>query len=123
MRTVAEDGWPAVRMAVFQRDGGCIANRADIFGKDVAQDHCRNNYARPLIDAMECEFDHVKEQQAMGIKAPDDEAHGVAACAWHHRLSQAWRSDSAAHRGLIRRYLARLYPAVWQELLSDAQPG
>lgn len=121
MMTVEQDGWPAVRHAVFWRDGGCIAHRADIFGADVAPDHCRNSYAQPLRNGRECEWDHVKERSAMGMKAPDDEAHGVTVCAWHHRLSQKWRSDSAAHRGQIRAYLTRLYPEIWG-LLSDGEP-
>lgn len=59
------------------------------------------------------EFDHVKERLGAAFKAPNDEAHGITVCSWHHRHSRSWRSDSKANRTLIREYLRRLYPAVW----------
>jgi hypothetical protein len=97
-----DHGWPALREHVFRRDGRCVATRADIFGDDVAPDVCSDW----------SEFDHIKEQIG-GPKAPDDEAHGVRMCSWHHRLSQEWRATSKPHRQAVRDYLRKLYPEVW----------
>lgn len=108
------DGWPAVRLAVFRRDRGCIAVNQQVFGADTAPDLCANKFGTRIdpADWDLLEFDHVKEGLG-GPKAPDDEAHGVAVCPWHHRLSSVWRSDSALHRLAERAWLARHYPAVW----------
>lgn len=69
-------------------------------------------------DAGECSgrltLDHVKEELAMGVKAPDDEAHLISLCERHHVETQAGANWATSHRDLERAYLARLYPWVWQ---------
>jgi hypothetical protein len=96
--------WPALKEAVNRRERGCIARRRDIFGADIASDRC---------DGGTLEFDHIRED--IGGQRYDDEAHGIAVCGWHHRLSAKWRSDSKEHRAVERAYLAKLYPTVWEE--------
>lgn len=98
-----QHGWSWLREQTFARDGGCIAVQSRIMGDRVAPDGCTG----PL------EWDHVKEQLKAGQKAPDDEAHGVTVCAWHHRHSRSWRSDSKVNRERIREYLRGVYPTVW----------
>ena len=95
-----QHGWQWLRETVFRRDGGCIAPGMG------APDGCTG----PL------EFDHVKEALRAGVKAPNDEAHGVTVCAWHHRHSRHWRSDSKVNRQRIREYLGRVYPTVWSRV-------
>lgn len=113
--TAETHGWPAVRRATFSRDRGCVAVQSRIYGDDVAPDLCRNQYGQAVRwdDPTQLEWDHVKESQAMGVKAPDDSAHGVMVCAWHHRLSNRWRIDSWVHRQKIRDWLRSHYPGVW----------
>jgi hypothetical protein len=108
---VAEHGWPAVRSAVFGRDGGCVAGQPRIFGRDAADDGCRSQWGQRIDwdDWDQLEWDHVTQENVRH----DDEAHGVAVCPWHHRLSQAWRSDSRRHRAALRRWLAKHWPEVW----------
>ncbi len=101
--TAEQHGWSWLRQQVFARDGGCISQQSRIFGKQTAPDACTG----PL------EFDHVKEHLKAGAKAPNDEAHGVTVCAWHHRHSKHWRSDQKANRIFIRAYLRGVYPTVW----------
>lgn len=115
MLTVRNDGWVQVRSAVFKRDVGCVATQWRIFGNNIAPDMCRSRWGTPIEwdDWSELEFDHVKENLEASNKAPDDEAHGVAVCPWHHRLSQVWRSDSKFHRERLRDWLAKAYPEVW----------
>jgi hypothetical protein len=116
MMTVRDDGWIAVRTAVFTRDVGCVAGQFRIFGKAAADDGCRSRWGSRIEwdDWSELEFDHVKRDAKAGDKAPDDEAHGVAVCPHHHRLSQVWRSDSKVHRMMLRDWLAKHYPEAWQ---------
>jgi 5-methylcytosine-specific restriction endonuclease McrA len=105
--------WQALRLTVFTRDGGCIAVRGDVFS-DPTTEPCRDRWGSVIqpTDWTALEFDHVKPLGG-GHKAPDDDAHGVAACPQHHRLSTTWRTDSSEHREAIRAYLTRLYPEVW----------
>ena len=97
-------GWDAVRRAVFNRDMGCIV---------------------PYVDAGEsrpCKgmptLDHVPERgrNAYGRKAPDDEAHLVTVCMYHHTGIQ-WPER---HRELEREYLARWWPDIHGEAEGDA---
>lgn len=115
MMTAEADGWESVRRATFRRDIGCIAGQPRIFGVNIAPDMCKDAFGNPMRwdEWRLLEWDHVKEDLRAGVKAPNDEAHGVAVCPWHHRLSQRWRSDSKAHRAAIRDWLARHYPEVW----------
>lgn len=112
MLTVERDGWPEVRHAVLRRDAGCIANQHRIFGGDLAIDACANKWGTPLegLALDQLELDHVTQN---GVRY-DDEAHLVSVCAWHHRLSQVWRSDSRFHRALERGWLAKQYPEAWR---------
>lgn len=110
MITAQKHGWDALRRAVVARDRYCISKRVDVFFDMTAHDQCRDGFGWPTLDL---EFDHVKQELAAAKKATDDEAHGVAVCAWHHRLSKEWRSDSKEHRTVIRAYLRKLYPGVW----------
>jgi hypothetical protein len=112
VKTVQGDGWPAVRAAVFERDGGCLATSFQVFGSDVASDLCRNRYGDTVRydDLKWMEWDHVREGVAEA--RINDEAHGVTVCAWHHRGS-GWRIDTKAHRAKVRGWLAKHYPEVW----------
>lgn len=112
---VETHGWTVVRSAVFGRDGGCVATQPRIFGSDVAPDRCRGRFGQDVEwdDWDQLEFDHVRPHS--GGARPDDEAHGVAVCPWHHRLSQVWRSDSRRHREALRSWLASHYPDAWPD--------
>lgn len=109
----AKDGWPRLRLHVFARDRGCVAVQPAIFGSDIATDQCRDaqGFLMAWNDFFKLEFEHVKEAIG-GLRASDDEAHGVAACPWHHRLGR-WRVDTKERRAVTRAYLASLYPEVW----------
>lgn len=114
-------GWAKLRTVTFRRDLGCVAVQPRIFGEGIARDQCRDGM-RNLIrwdDLFRLEWDHVKEQLAAGKRPPNDEAHGVMVCAWHHRLSTQWRTDTTEHRQVLRRYLADHYPDVWAEWLAN----
>lgn len=113
------DGWTAVRRVVFHRDKGCVAVQRSIFGDDVATDICRDGWGNPMPwnDTFRLEFAHVKEEIAASLRATDDEAHGVAACPWHHRLGR-WRLDTKGRYDTLRGYLRKLYPKEW----SSATP-
>ena len=76
---------PELRLAVFRRDGSCVAPRLG------ATDWC----AGPLT------LDHVKEQPMMGKRAPSDRAHLVSICRHHHL--DGW---ATAHRPELRAYIA-----------------
>ena len=76
---------PALRLAVLERDQGCVARQ---LGADAAD--CRS----PLT------LDHVKDQPMMGKRAPSDAAHLVTLC-WPHHLD-GW---ATAHRPELRAYL------------------
>ena len=114
--TAEKDGWEALRLVTFRRDKGCVATNPNIFGKDVAPDLCRDKdgWIIPATALHKMEFDHVREDA--GGRRYDDEAHGVTACAWHHRLSTKWRTDTAIHRAVLRLYLSDRYPDVWPDL-------
>lgn len=96
--TAEKDGWTWLRETVFRRDGGCVGPSLG------APDGCTG----PL------EFDHVREK--IGGERLDDEAHGITVCAWHHRHSRQWRSDSKVNRSTIREYLRGVYPEVWSRV-------
>lgn len=76
---------PTLRIAVLERDQGCMAPRLD-------------------PDAGPCEgrltLDHVKDQPMMGKRAPSDMAHLVTLCERHHLGRWA-----TSHRPLLREYL------------------
>ncbi len=90
------DGWPALRIRVFNRDMGCIVPTVD------------PEYSYPCKGMPT--LDHVPErgQNGLGTKAPDDEAHLVTVCMYHHTGRQ-WPEG---HRELERAYLARWWPEV-----------
>lgn len=91
------DGWTALRVRVSNRDLGCMAPRLDL---------SENRPCKGMLT-----LNHVKEEPMMGKKAPDDEAHLVTVCAYHH-IDGGW---ATSRRGLEaqRAYLTRLYPMVW----------
>lgn len=88
------DEWEALRRKVFNRDLGCIVPYVD-------PENDRPCKGMPTLD-------HVPERgkNALGKKAPDDEAHLVTVCAYHH-TGQLWPET---HRELERAYLARWWP-------------
>ena len=77
---------PELRIAVLERDAGCVAVR---LGADPAD--CRS----PLT------LDHVKTELRLGKRAPSDAAHLVAICRGHH-LDTPW---ATSHRPALRAYL------------------
>lgn len=79
---------PALRLAVLERDRGCLAVR--IGGQDPA------TCAGPLT------LDHVKDAPRMGLRAPSDERHLATVCRGHH-IDTGW---ATANRPLLRQYLA-----------------
>jgi hypothetical protein len=76
-----------VRLAVLQRDGGCLA--VILGGQDPA------SCAGPL------QLDHVKDAPRMGVRAPSDPAHLATVCRGHH-IDTGW---ATANRPLLRKYL------------------
>lgn len=91
---------PDVHAAVVRRDGGCVAMLL------AASDGCRNAWGYPvplteMVRGIGIELDHVKDQPAMGVRAPSDPAHLVALCHHHHQGGWATRN-----RPLLRSYLA-----------------
>jgi hypothetical protein len=80
---------PALRLAVLERDGGCLA--VVIGGVDPS------TCAGPL------QLDHVKDQPMMGRRAPSDMAHLATVCR-HHHIESGW---ATANRPLLRAYLRR----------------
>jgi hypothetical protein len=129
------DGWPAVIDRVLSRDGRCIY--ADVgpiirIGVSIERgltDHfCRDLYGEPipwhrlrasvadLHRRRAVELDHIKEELAMGIKAPDDEAHLVVAC---HGAHHGGLSTSDAGREFSRRWLSTIYPQVWARFVQN----
>lgn len=89
-RRKADPVTPEVRLAVLERDGGCLAVR--IGGQDPA------SCAGPLT------LDHVKDAPRMGRRAPSDAAHLATVCRGHH-IDSGW---ATANRPLLRAYLARV---------------
>lgn len=100
--TEAQDGWEALRAAVFSRDGGCMAPRLD-------------PHAGPCGGRLT--LDHVQHQMMFGRRAPHDEAHLVAECERHHIWAQSGVNWATSHRPLLREYLRGLYPEVagWRD--------
>lgn len=83
--------------------------------REYANSDCHDQWGNPMPwnDWSRLEWCHIKQSAMAGRKAPNDEAHGVAGCPWHHRLSRPPRLDSTVVLGLVRIYLAACYPAVW----------
>lgn len=73
-----------LRLAVFERDGGCVAPRLG------ATDDCAGRLT----------VDHVKDQPRMGKRAPSDMAHLASLCYRHHL--DGW---ATSHRPELREYL------------------
>lgn len=96
-------GWDALRRKVFNRDMGCIVPDID----PHEQTPCKG---MPTLD-------HVPERgmNALGRKAPDDEAHLVTICAYHHTGRQ-WPEQ---HRELERKYLAKWWPIHAERDLTE----
>jgi hypothetical protein len=80
---------PELRLAVLERDRGCVAAKFD--------EEWRFCLGRLTLD-------HVKEQPRMGLRAPSDLGHLVALCEYHH-LESGW---ATSHRPELRAYLAAL---------------
>lgn len=84
---------PDVRLAVFARDGGCVAVR---LGEDPAS--CSGRLT----------LEHVKDALRMGKRAPSDTAHLVALCEGHTedgaRAGHQWNT-AREHRQAVRAYL------------------
>lgn len=130
------DGWPAVIERVLSRDGRCVyADTGPIVRIGVSiqrglTDHfCRDAYGAPiswwrapairdLHVRRAVELDHIKEELAMAIKAPDDEAHLVVACYGAHHGGLA---TSDAGRLFSRSWLAAIYPTVWATFIERQQ--
>jgi hypothetical protein len=74
---------PELRLAVLERDGGCVAF-------EWATDACKGRLT----------LDHVKDQPMMGKRAPSDMAHLVTVCEHHHL--DGW---ATSHRPELREYL------------------
>lgn len=88
------DGWEAVRRAVFNRDMGCVVPTIDPTNRYPCKGY-------PTLA-------HVPERgkNALGKKAPDDEAHLVAECAYHN----VDHPEGRDLREKQRQYLARWWP-------------
>lgn len=84
---------PDLRIAVFTRDGDCVAPRLD---PDAGP--CRG----PLT------ADHVKDEPRMGVRAPSDAAHLVTLCEGHHLDTRAGANWATSHRPELREYLRRV---------------
>lgn len=100
--SVESHGWEALRRKVFNRDMGCIVPTVDP----------RNGYPCKGMPTL----DHVPERgkNALGTKAPDDEAHLVVICTYHH----TGRNWPEGHREQERAYLAKWWP-VHREAEDD----
>lgn len=106
-----QHGWATLRRVIFARDGGCVAGQWRVFGKDIADEPCKDQFGDeiPYDTFALLEADHVTKD---GVRI-DAEPYLITACPWHHRLSQRWRTDSKAHRQAEREWLAKQYPAEW----------
>ena len=90
---------PALRDAVFARDGRCI-----LFNLDP--DHvCRDRWGQPHMPGAThlLTIEHVKSELRMGLRAPSDMGHCVAMC---HASNVG--VPSKAQRTAIRAYLAEV---------------
>jgi len=88
----------ATRLAVFRRDGGCIAFRLD--RSHVCRDRWGRSHSAGVLDKMT--VDHVKDQPMMGKRAPSDPDHLVTLC-WEAHVNTGW---ATSHRPELRAYLA-----------------
>jgi hypothetical protein len=79
---------PALRLAVLQRDGDCVAFQFS------GTDECRGRLT----------LDHVKDQPMMGKRATSDLAHLVTVCEHHHL--DGW---ATSHRPELREYLRSVH--------------
>ena len=77
---------PELAIAVFARDGGCLAPRLGGSAID-----CGGRLT----------LDHVKDQPRMGKRAPSNPAHLATICENHH----LWTGWATAHRPELRAYL------------------
>ena len=93
------EGWDVLRFKVFNRDMGCIVPIVDPDNRYPCK-------GMPTLD-------HVPErgQNAYGRKAPDDEAHLVVVCMYHH-TGVNWPEG---HREAERLYLAKWWPELHAE--------
>lgn len=84
---------PEMRIAVLERDGGCVQPHLTRFGESVVYpDPCNGRLT----------LDHVQSGYGrMGKRAPSDMAHLVTLC-FHHHLD-GW---ATSHRPELRTYLA-----------------
>lgn len=82
-----------VRLAVFARDGGCVAPRLggsflDCFGRLT--------------------LEHVKDELRLGVRAASDPAHLISLCQGHtedgRKAGYQWNTDKR-NRELVREYL------------------
>lgn len=91
--------WDVLRPKVMNRDMGCIVPYVD-------PDEPHPCKGMPTLD-------HVPERgrNGLGMKAPDDEAHLVTVCSYHH-TGVLWPER---HRELERQYLARWWPGIHGE--------
>jgi hypothetical protein len=87
---------PALRDAVFARDGRCV-----LFNLDP--DHvCRDKWGQPHIASRTdlLTIEHVKRELRMGVRAPSDLRHCVSMC-WAGNLGPPTKDQRQA----IRAYL------------------
>ena len=82
---------PELRIAVLERDGGCVR---------VLFQEARPHVCDPCVGRLT--LDHVQDGYGrMGKRAPSDPAHLVTLCEHHHL--DGW---ATANRSLLRQYLA-----------------
>ena len=88
------------REYVLLRDGciGYVLDHRHICGGKWGTSHGPRDYAKLTLE-------HVKEDLAMGLRAPNDRRHMVGAC-WKLNL----QPPTAEQRARIREYLARMEP-------------
>lgn len=135
--TAELDGWPRLLRAVLVRDQACVFAPRDrlpmwllVPGREGWPGHeCLDRDRRPIRWGASTalaehprggvELDHVKEELALSVKAPHDEAHLVVVC-WsaHHR----GLATSHAGREYERAWLATRYPAGVDPMDQQEQP-
>jgi len=88
---------PEVREAVLRRDQMCV-----LAFLDESHTYCRDAWGNehPADDLSKLSLEHVKDELAMGKRAPSDPQHLVALCA-HANIGV----PSKAQRALLRQYL------------------
>jgi hypothetical protein len=112
-RRLSAAEWDELRRLVFARDGYiCIARRMD-----PRAGPCRGKWGMVLarqdrLNPRDLTFEHVQDDYgSMGLKADDDEQHGVAAC-WGHALGAGGKGGftwATANKDLERQYLRSIY--------------